>query len=90
MCENVYEADKKEKSVIYCCTHGTVLPQDSVIYCCSFSSMQKILKAENSQKKKNGANGKAGSDEATVQSGSKYKLGLIDILFSQKQFNKYY
>lgn len=89
MCENVYEADKKEKSVIYCCTHGTVLPQDSVIYCCSFSSMQKILK-DGLKKKKNGANGKAVSDEATVQSGSKYKLGLIDILFSQKQFNKYY
>lgn len=42
------------------------------------------------KKKKNGANGKAVSDEATVQSGSKYKLGLDDILFSQKQFNKYY
>ena len=42
MCENVYEADEKKDSVIYCRTHGTHLPQDSVIYCCYFSSVQNI------------------------------------------------
>lgn len=45
MCENVYEAEKKKKTVIYCCTHGSHLQQDSVIYCCLFSSMQNIPSA---------------------------------------------
>ena len=46
VCENVYEAEEKKNSVIYCCTHGSHLQQDSVIYCCLFSSMQKIPSGE--------------------------------------------